>query len=82
MNAGDCIEHCMSSETQLYSPKIILLWSHIEVLVAKLLFTKIFEFTIPLALLYVILIHAPPNLYKNIKNYNFSSLIGIIKLTT
>ncbi len=82
MSVGDCIEHCISSETQLHSPKIISLWSYIEVLVAKVLFTKIFEFTIPLALLCVILIYAPPNLHKKIKNYNYSYLIGIIKLTT
>lgn len=82
MSAWDCIEHCISSETHLHSPKIISIWNYIEIFVAKVFFTKIFEFIIPLALLYVILIHAPPNLLKNIKNYNYWSLIGIVKLTT
>lgn len=82
MSTWDCIEHCMSTETQIYSSKIVSLSSYIEVLVAKLIFSKIYVFTIPLALLYVILILAPPNIYHRIKNYNYSLLVGIVKLTT
>lgn len=82
MSAGDCIEHCISSETQIYAPKIISLSSYTEIFPLKVVFTSIFEYIVPLALLYIILIHAPPNLYSKIKNYDYSSLIGIIKLTT
>ena len=82
MDAGDCVEHCISSEDAFHSPRIISLWAYIEVFIAKILFTKIFEFVIPLSLLYVLLIHAPPNLHLNIKNYNYSSLVWIVKLTT
>lgn len=82
MSTGDCIEHCISSETQLYNSKIVGTTHYIEILVAKIIFSRIFEFVIPLALLYVILIHEPPNLYYRIKNYNYSSLIGIVKLST
>lgn len=82
MSVWDCVEYCISSETHIDSPKIISFWNYIEVLVVKVFFTKIFEFILPLAFLYVLLTHAPPNLYKNIKNYDFSSLVGIVKLTT
>jgi len=82
MSAWDCIEHCMSWETQAYSSKLTSLSSYFEVLISKTIFAKIFEFTIPLALLYLVLIYAPPNLYKNIKNYSYCSLIGVIKLST
>jgi len=81
MSAEDCIEHCMISETQIYSPKMISFFPHIEILVLKVIFTNVIEYTVPLTFLYVILIHAPPNLYNKIKNYNYSSLIGIVKLT-
>jgi len=82
MSAWDCIEHCMSSETHIHSFKMISLSNYIEVLVVKVFFTRIFDFILPLTLLYIVLIHAPPNLLKNIKNYNYWSLIGIVKLTT
>jgi len=82
MSAWGCIEHCMSSETHIYSAKIVSFSGYIEVLVTKVFFTNIFEFVIPLPLLYLALIHAHPSLYKNVKNYNYSSLIGIVKLTT
>jgi len=74
MSAPDCIEHCISSETQIYSSKIVSLSNYIEVLIIQVFSANIFIFTIPLALLYLALIHAPPNLYKNIKNYNYCSL--------
>jgi len=67
MSAGDCIEHCMSSEAQLHSPKIISLWNFAQVLGLKIFFSKIFELAIPLVLLYIALIYAPPNLRKSIK---------------
>ena len=82
MSAWDCIEHCMSWETQAYSSKIISLSSYLEVVISKIIFAKVFEFIIPLVLLYLALIYAPPNLYRNIKNYNYCSLIGVIKLST
>ena len=82
MSAWDCIEHCISTETQIYSPKIISFSHNIEVFVWKIIFSKIFEYTVPLVLLYVILIHAPPNLFQRIQNYNYSSLIWVVKLTT
>jgi len=71
MSAWDCIEHCISSEAQIHSSKLVSLSNYIEVLVVKVFFTKVFEFVIPLALLYIILIYPPPNLRKNIKNYSY-----------
>lgn len=82
MSAWDCIEHCLSWEILLHSSKITFVSNYVEVLVSKVLFTKVFELIIPLVWLYVLLTHAPPNLFFKIKNYNYSSLIGIIKLTT
>ena len=82
MNAGDCIEHCMGDKAYTNIPKVVspLLW--LDLILIKVVFVKVFIFLVPLFLIYILLSSAPPNLYKKIKNYNYSSLIGIIKLTT
>ena len=82
MSPWDCIEHCMSWETQVYTSAIISSASYLEIWVSKVIFSQIFGYTISLVLLYLVLIYAPPNLSKNIKNYNYSDLIGVIKLLT
>ena len=82
MSASDCIEHCISSETYLHTPKILSLSHSVEVFLVKILFSHIFEVVVPLVLLYVVCKKAPPNVYHKIKNYNYSCLTGIVKLTT
>jgi len=82
MSSENCIEHCISSENQIYSKEIIHKYINIKFLLIKIVFSKIFVYSISLILLYVILNHAPPNLHNKIKNYNYSSLIGIVKLST
>lgn len=82
MSVEECIEHCMGAEAQIDTPKIFFLSSSVELVVLKIIFTRVFEYALPLVLLYLVLIHAPPNLAHKIKNYNYSSLVGIVKLTT
>lgn len=82
MSASDCIEHCMDLKTYTDTPKVISTSLSLEVIIIKIIFSQVFEYVVPLFLLYILLSHAPPNLYRGIKNYDFSSLLGIVKLTT
>jgi len=82
MSASDCIEHCMDLKTYTHTPKMISTSLSLEIIITKIIFSHVFEYIVPLFLLYILLFHAPTNLYNNIKNYDYSSLLGIVKLTT
>gem|GEM_PF-3428761 len=69
-----CIVHCLESVegfTQPYNTSII---STLVITVAQLIYSKIYEFTLSLSLLYVFILFPPPNILRYIKNYSYSQL--------
>lgn len=78
MDVSDCIEHCLESQGDMDTSKIVMIFSYTEIFVEKILFTQIFIFALPLALLFLLRINDPPNRYRPIKNYDYAALTGII----
>ena len=77
-----CIEHCLQSIDWFAQEFNIARVSQEIILIFQIFFVKIYTFALPLSLLYVYLFIPPPNNLRSIKNYNYSMLTGIVKLTT
>lgn len=82
-NHNLCLEHCVSGIDYFSIGSISNVFEKLsEIFITKTIFQIFTFFVLPLTSLYILILYAPPNIRRKIKNYAYSELRGIVIATT
>ncbi|NDK10208.1 hypothetical protein GW846_05540 [Candidatus Gracilibacteria bacterium] len=81
VNNNNCISHCLVSTDSIQESTVNSLFVYQEFIISVTVFHSLLKQDIFIsAFLIFFLIFAPPNVWRVIKNYQYHSLVGVVKL--